>query len=142
MKYEIEVKFNFGFELHRRNLSCIEGRAYNYLNFYHFLYDMTCLKNESMDRMFCWKIWTFIVICEENSRKFEFIPKYNFIHVSAMPCAIVWIETSIEYVYIYSIRVQYWICILQVNPNTCTKTLCLRLEQRQWGFYYKVKRAK
>lgn len=62
--------------------------------------------------------------------------------MSAMPCAIVWIETSIEYVYIYSIRVQYWICILQVNPNTCTKTLCLRLEQRQWGFYYKVKRAK
>lgn len=69
LKFEIEVKFNVGFDL--------QGRAYNNQNFYHFLYDMICLKNKSWTRCYVGKFEQFNVICEENLsyvKKFKFIP--------------------------------------------------------------------
>lgn len=69
LKFKIEVKFNVGFDL--------QGRAYNNQNFYHFLYDMICLKKQIMDKMLCWKIWT--IYCYlwgklSYVKKFKFIP--------------------------------------------------------------------
>lgn len=127
LKFKIEVKFNVGFDL--------QGRAYNNQNFYHFLYDMICLKNKSWTRCYVGKFEQFIVICEENWVMLENLnsfPMYDFIHMSAMPCAIVWIETSNAYVYshAYSIYVRAKFNLYFANKSWYS-------QQRQWSFITK-----